>query len=274
MRSALQPFLLRSTMPSVRVKRGHNNYAALDDDTQGRQASHPRRRRSHTLSSLFTPDPPAQRADSTSSAPGSTPPTNPYGTIPRRGSRVADHVMRGSVRSSQAPTLRERNSSQPLRASPTSHDDGSYERDSAGNYLIEGAQETVAVPQDPLHGRVGSALSLQSQQGDENGHHEDDIVDHLDVIGTLSVDALSVSSHAFSDPAIATVSNLANAANAIVMCAFPYAQISPALIFRIDHRCHSILVSPSSYSPRPTHGPWRTDPSRTTINLTGTLKMS
>lgn len=51
-----------------------------------------------------------------------------------------------------------------------------------------------------------------------NGHHHDDIVEHLDVIGTYCI-AFNCFARTYNlkDPQVATVSNLTNAANSILM---------------------------------------------------------
>ena len=80
-------------------------------------------------------------------------------------------------------------------------------------------QPNVLVPLDPQSGAIGSALSLPRQ--DEPGgdlHHHEDIVEHLDVIGVC----LNPTGYFFIyfvrlDPAVATVSSLANGANALLM---------------------------------------------------------
>jgi hypothetical protein len=82
---------------------------------------------------------------------------------------------------------------------------------------------THSQPDVRAPGLVESALELQqSQQLDESiVHHHDDIVDHLDAIGItgfLSVLGYIVLIH--SDPQVATVSSLANAANSILMRVF------------------------------------------------------
>jgi hypothetical protein len=183
-------------MPSVRIKRNHDDYASLRDDAPPA----PNRRRSQTLASLFSPNAPElalpsnpsdtrRRAGSASlSVPGPTRPgpgNNPYGTLPRQPSRVTDHILRGSVRSiARSSTLREELGGQQLIQKAPSGSDASYRRDGAGNYLIEGAQETIAMRENPMHSRIGSAVSLLSE--DDGTHHEDEVVEHLDVIGTFT----------------------------------------------------------------------------------------
>lgn len=84
---------------------------------------------------------------------------------------------------------------------------------------LQGSAENVVYRGEPGHfGRIGSALSeCEGEQDDE--HHEDDIVEHLDVIGAsdIAVSLSPLTNSYFLDPAIATVSTLTNAANAIVM---------------------------------------------------------
>ncbi|EIN10431.1 hypothetical protein PUNSTDRAFT_99948 [Punctularia strigosozonata HHB-11173 SS5] len=208
-------------MPSVRIKRSHDNYASLRDDP----APAPNRRRSRTLTELFAPgnasatDSPhadnatRRRADS-ASVPGPSGASNdgrPYSTFPRQPSRVTSHILRDSVRSARPPTLHEDRRQPPLIQKALAGSHASHERDQAGNYLLQGAQETIAMREDPMHSRVGSAVSLLS---DESTHHEDEVVEHLDVI----------------DPEIATVSNLANAANAIVIPPLSFYSRKPVVV--------------------------------------------
>jgi len=86
---------------------------------------------------------------------------------------------------------------------------------------LEGEQADVVVHSDGEPGAIGSALSLpRSSHGQsfqelvENEHHHDDIVEHLDVI----------------DPEVATVSNLTNAANAILIPPLSFYSRKPVVV--------------------------------------------
>ncbi|KAG8960598.1 hypothetical protein FRC03_006347 [Tulasnella sp. 419] len=74
-----------------------------------------------------------------------------------------------------------------------------------------GGIPNVRMTQEDLHGRVGSALSMRSSQMIRDGifeddeHHHDEIVEHLDVI----------------DPEVATVTHLSNATNSIFLPPLP-----------------------------------------------------
>lgn len=63
--------------------------------------------------------------------------------------------------------------------------------------MLEGRQEDVIVPGEGSQlGRVGSALSHVSgrtgEEGSVFGDHEDDIVEHLDVVGECELLCLRV----------------------------------------------------------------------------------
>ncbi|KAH9951643.1 golgi-body localization protein domain-containing protein [Amylocystis lapponica] len=116
----------------------------------------------------------------------------------RRPSKVLEHIY--STRG--IPPCQDDNASNPGRrwASTMGY------RAQSGLLSFEGPQADVRVPTDDDEpGRIESALNLPpaNMQNDFWGddHHDDDIVEHLDVI----------------DPQIATVSMLTNAANAIVI---------------------------------------------------------
>lgn len=56
---------------------------------------------------------------------------------------------------------------------------------------LQGSNENIIYHGDGRRpGRIGSALSF-SDEGDEAQHHHDDIVEHLDVIGTLQASSYS-----------------------------------------------------------------------------------
>ncbi|KIP10738.1 hypothetical protein PHLGIDRAFT_22173 [Phlebiopsis gigantea 11061_1 CR5-6] len=95
-----------------------------------------------------------------------------------------------------------RSKSQARSSMDSNHSTSSASRreDSSDVVSLRGSAENVEYRGDSRRmGRIGSALNFH-EDGDDGLHHEDDIVEHLDVI----------------DPAIATVSTLTNAANAIV----------------------------------------------------------
>lgn len=83
---------------------------------------------------------------------------------------------------------------------------------------LEGQNENVLIPcDDERHSRVGSALSMNSNDHSEDPfgeHHLDDIVEHLDVV----------------DPQIATVSMLTNCANSIVIPPLSFYSRKPVVV--------------------------------------------
>ncbi|EGO02180.1 hypothetical protein SERLA73DRAFT_86408 [Serpula lacrymans var. lacrymans S7.3] len=99
-------------------------------------------------------------------------------------------------------------------------------RRSISPITIQGSQldiQTYPTSGDREPGVVDSALSLRSSDIDEgeDEHHHDDIVEHLDVI----------------DPEIATVSNLINAANAILVPPSEFYSRKPVIVLSSpDHR--------------------------------------
>ncbi|KAI0702885.1 golgi-body localization protein domain-containing protein [Cytidiella melzeri] len=79
---------------------------------------------------------------------------------------------------------------------------------------LQGSHENIIYHGDAFQqGRVGSALSVY-ESGRYEDHHHDDIVEHLEVI----------------DPAIATVSTLTNAANAIVFPPLSFYSRKPTIV--------------------------------------------
>ncbi|KAG7096845.1 hypothetical protein E1B28_004253 [Marasmius oreades] len=185
-------------MPSVRVKRG--NYSSLIDKPQNARTSLP------PLQSLFHA--PGQ--------PDTTPQVDPPTSIeveerqdilrkgslpafrrPRTGSRVY-----GSLRLAE-PLFGQRG---PSRASLQHYTPrGSIER----VITYEGSAADVQLVGDDRPSRIGSVLSIPPGNDnrpvfhapEDDGHHHDDIVEHLEVI----------------DPQVATVSHLTNAANSILI---------------------------------------------------------
>lgn len=188
-------------MPSVRVRR--TDYAQLDDqgnvirDTQERTglgsvfpSLQKRPSSSGGEPSRLSP-PPATQAETSRSrrATISVPKPDeaqrspsPVIRRPRAGSRVADHIVRPRP---SAGGLRQQRSTTPLRR------DGSVRSSSTTQspVVLEGSQADVVldhqVGDEP--GFIGSALSVHSGLSimDEDEHHHDDIVEHLDVIGML-----------------------------------------------------------------------------------------
>lgn len=185
----------------------------------------------------------------------------PSPSLSRSSSKVIRHVQSRSSRSSfRAPSNRARaNSTRPplatvfshpgqqpsspsergqLTISPeplaTSRSSGSpasrsRQLNERGDVVLEGMQEDIIVPGEGIQmGRVGSALSHTGSEGEEGSvfadHHDDDIVEHLDVVGEpksfcdfAGLQHLPTCMRCGTDPHVATVSALANTANAIMM---------------------------------------------------------
>ncbi|KAK0498658.1 hypothetical protein EDD18DRAFT_1158598 [Armillaria luteobubalina] len=236
-------------MPSVRVRR--SQYASLTD----RPAPDEQR----TLTNIFrrtTSEPSSDTPEPATSPPGSpviTPPSDhgsplltnspaaplpaiivdqPIATLrrgrPRAGSRVQDHLL---SRLSSIP-LRSQGSGSPLRSQASISSLGGSNRTTSpthfsaidGVLTIEGPNTDIQVHSDDGEpGLVGSALSLP-RSDEANGsyqsyhplddHHHDDIVEHLDVI----------------DPQVATVSNLTNAANSILIPPLSWYSRKPVVV--------------------------------------------
>lgn len=176
-------------MPSVRVKRG--DYATLKEQQEAR-----------TLATIFRgqddehlPVPPAIYGTS-AQQPQSAPPTMgrsaptagssaaPHGHNRLRRGRVHNHCMRTSVSGYPEPPF----TAQPRRVSISSQRDTSDARSFNGSSVIE------VRTGDRQPGLIDSALSLDSQDMDNSmtaeqrdQHHDDDIVEHLDVIGAFNL---------------------------------------------------------------------------------------
>ncbi|KAG7449097.1 uncharacterized protein BT62DRAFT_963967 [Guyanagaster necrorhizus] len=239
-------------MPSVRVRR--SQYASLND--------RPAYDEQRTLTNIFrrpTSEPASDIPEPATSPPASpviTPPSQtssplltnsptaltPAITVdqpiaplrrgrPRAGSRVQDLLLSQSLRLSSLP-LRSQGSGSPLRDQTSASSlDGSHRTTSPihfsaidGVLTIEGHNADIQVRSgDGEPGLVGSALSLP-RSDDANAsyqsytsiddHHHDDIVEHLDVI----------------DPQVATVSNLTNAANSILIPPFSWYSRKPVVV--------------------------------------------
>jgi hypothetical protein len=105
---------------------------------------------------------------------------------PRAGSRVSNHLL-------SKPSMRFSAAGSDARSHRSSVDAGTGFSGSprGGMITLEGEQADVVVRSDGEPGAIGSALSLPHSTGGESfrdligdGHHHDDIVEHLDVIGT------------------------------------------------------------------------------------------
>lgn len=201
-------------MPSVRVRRGSRAYTSLYGEENVEANEQPRggnsdmrRARSETLASLYrsppdsppqvpqeirqsqpSTDSPVQHAHFDYLAPppsrGSSPDAmQRYGSLRSRPSRIAGSIL--SSRNSQRQ-LRERAGSNARRSSIDSGD-----AQGRGSITLEGSQADVVIPNDGGHpGLIGSSLSIASStpstyddSSSDELHHEDEIVEHLDVIG-------------------------------------------------------------------------------------------
>jgi hypothetical protein len=225
--------------PSVRVKRRHA-YASIQDDDRyhSEQLTDDRLERGRqTLSESGAAADPASTP---------LPPHDPsrlssnYPSVRRDMSRVNRLVRSSSIGFRSFTT--------DLDSNPTNSPPPTFGR--ATNILpphetiFEGTSADVVVP-PPLRGhhaqrvsRVRSALSSSpSRTGhesssdsdsdpddedrvmeDDERHHDDDVVDHLDVIGSPSHLSYSLFSNTpITDPQVATVATLTNAANAILL---------------------------------------------------------
>ncbi len=241
-------------MPSVRVRR--SQYASLNDrpaqDEQRTLTNIFRRPTSEPSSDTPEPatSPPGSPVITPASETGSPFLTNspaapvpaitvdqPIATLrrgrPRAGSRIQDHLL---SRLSSTP-LRSQGSGSPLRSQASVSSLGGSNRTTSpthfspidGVLTFEGPNTDIQVHSDDGGpGLVGSALSLpRSDEANASyqsyhpldDHHHDDIVEHLDVIGACTVLHIFPSSlwQYFVDPQVATVSNLTNAANSILM---------------------------------------------------------
>ncbi|KII95087.1 hypothetical protein PLICRDRAFT_33917 [Plicaturopsis crispa FD-325 SS-3] len=159
---------------------------------------------------------------------GSNASRSPVRTRPRAGSRVTNHVMhKASLRAlyrtpspatSDARNIRPSTGDSHRTTSPPPH----------VRVTIEGSHADVQLDgTSEQHGRIGSALSLShsahsardDDSSDEENHH-DDIVEHLDVI----------------DAQVATVSNLTNAANAILIPPLSFYSRKPVVMLSSPDR--------------------------------------
>ncbi|KAI0068825.1 hypothetical protein BV25DRAFT_1874084 [Artomyces pyxidatus] len=209
-------------MPSVRVRRKHA-YSSLRDDERPNLAPPQNRRRS--LSEILAP------SGSASNGQDTLRPVAP----PRHGK--VSHSVRQSSYSYRTPSQ----ASDDAPISPAS-----APRTLQEEVIYEGLATDVAVPQE-LHapGHVGrprrlshvhDALTSHTSRGsddeyddddsdtesfhDPEEHHDNDVVEHLDVI----------------DPQVATVSALANTANAIMMPPLSFYSRKPVVVLPATRR--------------------------------------
>ena len=187
----------------MRVRRG-SQYRTLEgeDNAEGGRNDTTGRPRSRTLASLYRSEvssPTAspvvtspveelpserRRAQSDAEAGGSSEKPDlpreyrPYDSV-RVPSKIADSIL-SKKRSSQA--VRAQRSLEPLWRRTESSD----------GQILHGSQADIVVPGDGRPGRLESALSLSSAGEEEDpfrsssdslDHHDDDIVEHLEVIG-------------------------------------------------------------------------------------------
>ena len=183
-------------MPSVRVRRrSYSTLGAPSGNGLGEeQATFPRSLANIFGSPIATQQRPAFSDSDTSGLRHSagphlltTPPRGPSPVLrrPRANSRIIHHVMnKDSMRFGEGDRRSHRSS---VDASGFS---GSPRQ---GMVTLEGDQADVLVHSDGDHGIIGSALSLPRSTARsfrnlmEDEHHHDDIVEHLDVIGKLTI---------------------------------------------------------------------------------------
>ena len=178
-------------MPSVRVRRG-SQYASLigedntPDQTHPRQSSRPR---SRTLASIYNV--PSQLAPSsgrdTSESGESTGQLHEPASGPSTDRKPYAGKIAGSILS---PGLRGYKSYDYISEHAKRRRTSSAEaRNGDGTITLEGSQANVVVPDGGYPGLLESNLSLASAasnpfgRNDSSLNHEDDIVEHLDVIG-------------------------------------------------------------------------------------------
>ncbi|KAL5508277.1 hypothetical protein ACEPAH_5896 [Sanghuangporus vaninii] len=198
-------------MPSVRLRR--SRYASLSDD-DGFLSESQRRPRSRTLASIYRPSSQAapQAPAGLHSRPGSSPSVQEQATISRPSSvrptgRVAENILYGAPDQNLGEgTNLSRGSSQGDVLSSSSESEG---RKRYGRAAQDWPHAALSQPDGSRRRTMNySTLSLYSDTSDDSfdpyrnaADHEEDIVEHLDVI----------------DPEIATVASLTNAANSILI---------------------------------------------------------
>ena len=199
-------------MPSIRVK--GQVYSTLDaistnDDTlrlRGEPTS-PRNTHSHTIphrSSL--PLLPRGLLNVPS------PSLHEFGRPRSASSRVYAHCINNTSRNSQhlQPP------SNPLLVSNTKFTPTSNVDNASTSQEIEGALSDVRIPSH-VPRIAESSINTANEDSQFSGHHHDDVVEHLDVIGISLLASHFSSSHSITDSQVGAVSNLTNAANSIVM---------------------------------------------------------
>ncbi|KAI0959490.1 hypothetical protein AcW1_004300 [Taiwanofungus camphoratus] len=202
-------------MSSVRVKRGYTSLKGTDREWP----TDPSRRRSRSLAEGFGAPHAAQsswngetiaqhetRSRALTAASALDGDERRISSLRRAPSKVSHHIMRSRRRARRFSRFGEQEAYSPFLPPQTRHSYSLLHHDRDDMISLEGPHTEVLIPADEREpGRIGSSLSLPnsdvSQDSWDDEHHPDDIVEHLDVI----------------DPQIATVSNLTNAANAIVI---------------------------------------------------------
>lgn len=181
-------------MPSIRVRK--STYFPLEDPNNPTNEPRPlasifaRPDQVPPLASSSRPDPPRTQVVVPSTNLNRNASRSPVRQRPRAGSRVTQHCIRQSLRfrEGDGPTADEEGrpscsdshrSASPMRL-PTH----------GGMITMEGPQADVWVHSDGEPGLIGSALSLHSSgrshtEISDDGHHHDDIVEHLDCIGNF-----------------------------------------------------------------------------------------
>lgn len=192
-------------MPSVRVRR--NTYSPLADaGLDGQLTDAPRISQPRSLATLFTPvdtsvnrrstvsgvDRTSDRLSPDSAAIPIGPIPRPNNTRPRSGSRVGQHVLSQSLRISGSPRLEtvHRRPRTSIASETSARSSNAQYPTHDGLVTIEGENADIVVRGDGRPGRVGSALSLSTTDEfgvvENDDHHHDDIVEHLDVIGAAA----------------------------------------------------------------------------------------
>lgn len=176
-------------MPSVRVRRSSQYVSIRGED--GTRDDTQRRPRSRTLASIYRP--PGQASSESSQSDAAI--ASPIGQDDAdadlsRGStaqfsRVADSILYGSA----GPSHPRRYTSNELLNGQRADSLEPERRRAGATITFEGSQADVVVPDDGKGpGILERSLSLSSDASDpfqNSAEHEDDIVEHLDVIGTM-----------------------------------------------------------------------------------------
>lgn len=185
------------TMHSVRVKRGQ--YNPLPDVYQGGGQGRPRSRSLATvlgspktpalstaspLTPQFTPQPEssghARPRSHTTAVPSDRPPLSGPSSPRMTSSKIQTHIMNQS----RADSYYHHQHPDVVRGKAPANELTVDGRQRRGEIALEGSAENVVYRGNGDHfGMIGSALSECDGEVDDK-HHEDDIVEHLDVIGT------------------------------------------------------------------------------------------